>query len=260
MKNLIKAQLFQIKKGKLILLTIVAGLFMQLVQVISGLVLDSDIKLSFAEFITEYSIAFYCFAAATASIVTVISVGGNFVDKTCNYEILNGHTRLEIFMGKSFVGIIAGSISYIVTLVVPYALSIAILGFGNELDAADVVLRLLLSLVVMIRISSVFIALTYMIRVYWVWIPVSFMYFVVGMEYADVLSGKSFLLGLSCFGTLSEYVSWVTYTLSDKVNYIYVYGRRILASESLGMIVSSVVIGAIALVVGYFFFKKDDLQ
>lgn len=260
MKNLIKAQLFQIKKGKLILLTIVAGLFMQLVQVISGLVLDSESKLSFAEFITEYSIAFYCFAAATASVVAIISVGGNFVDKTCNYEILNGHTRLEIFVGKSFVGIIAASISYIVTLGVPYALSIAILGFGNELSAGDVALRLLLSFIVTIKVCCVFIALTYMIRVYWVWIPISFMYFVAGTDFAGALSGKSYLLGLSCFGTLSEYISWVTYTLGDQVNYIYIYGRRILASESLGMIVSSVVIGAIALVVGYFFFKKDDLH
>ena len=265
MKNLMKAQLYQLLKGKkMIILTIIAVLFMQLVGVLSPL-LDGMNTVTFGILLTTYSdvgnsLIIFSYAAAAGVIVAIICTGGDFRDKTINYEIMNGYTRFEIFVAKSFVSIMAGLVTYVIVLFITYATGIVLWGFGTELNFADVCLRLFSSLFVEIRLICIFITITYLIRIFWVGIIIAGTYFVIAPEAFGGVGKNSYLLGVTTFGRLSEYVSWISYTLSEEVEYIYVYGRRLAAGECITTVLTSLGIGFVALFIGYFFFKKDDLH
>lgn len=265
MKNLMKAQWFQLLKSKKILiLTVLVTLFIQLVEVFSPLI-NGDPAMSFGVYLASYGSSGYSLftlsiSAAAGVIIAIICTGGDYKDKTINYEIMNGYTRLEIFAAKSIIATIVGLAIYVVTIVIPCTINVLLFGFGTELEVSEVMLRFFLSLFVEIRLIWIFIAFTYFIRVFWIGIIFAAIYFISAPELLDGLSNHSYLLGMSTFGKLSEYVSWINYTLGDGVEYIYIYGRKFAMGESIAVILSSLGIGLVALFIGYFFFKKDDLQ
>lgn len=257
MKNLIKAQLYQLKRNKFILITLAVVMFMQIVQIIGEVFAD---KSSFCAFWTVNSTFMLSIAAASAVISAVLCVGGDFHDKTSNYEILNGYTRFEIYASKNICGLAVGTIVYLIDIVLMCSAGVLILGFGTELSVTEVVLRLFLSVFVTIRLICVFILFTFVVKIFWLSMAVASLYLLMAAEMVEMFDTKSYLLGVTVFARLSEFISWTTYTIGDKIEYILVYGRTIQAGESAAIILSSLGIGALALIIGFFFFKTEDID
>lgn len=256
MRNLIKAQIYQIIRSRLIYIIFASTMVLQLIEVLGNAWSDTV-----DQFIVNDSIIFYSLAAMAGVMVAVLCVGGDFLDKTFNYEILNGHTRLEIFTAKSIVAIIAGGVTYLIDLLVPFFISVAVWGFGTKVAVGEVAIRFALSLFVEIRFICIFIGATYVIKLFYIPLAISLFYFLTGYEFIALFKNtQSYLLGITCMNRLSNYTSWMTYTIGNEIKYIYVYGVHIQGSEAAAIIMSSLGIALVAFILGYFFFKKDDLH
>ena len=110
MKDLIKAQLYQILRSKPFYYIIFGIMAFQGLDIIGSI--NGDGITSISMYIVQYCGTAFTTSAIAACLVAVYIVGGDINDKTANYEILSGHTRREIFIAKAVLGVICGSIAY----------------------------------------------------------------------------------------------------------------------------------------------------
>lgn len=259
MKNLIKAQFFQLKRNRIVLFILGGVTLMNIVEVFGeGIVGTQNRSVGFV--FANAGMFMFLIAALAGVMVAVLGAGEDFRDKTFNYEIMNGHARRDIFISRVVVGMCVGTIVYLITLIIPLIIGSLVLGFGNEIKIGELLLRIVLSIFVEIRLICVFIGITFLFRNLALGLGIAGAYLFGGLVFAETIGSKSALLGLTSFAKLSEFVSWMTYTLGEKINEIYVYGKHIDFSEGFSLVAISLGIGIAMLFISCFFFKKDDVE
>lgn len=261
MKDLIKAQLYQILRSKPFYYIIFGIMAFQGLDIIGSI--NGDGITSISMYIVQYCGTVFTTSAIAACLVAVYIVGGDINDKTANYEILSGHTRREIFIAKAVLGVICGSIAYVLTIIIPICIGNMVVGYGDMVSIDDICVRVALSTLVTIRIICAFICLTYIIKNYLITMAVSVFYFMVLPVLCMYMEGaNSLILGLTSYNKLSDLVSWMTYTIDANVNIqeIIIYDASVSANVIIGVIASSVIATIIALIIGYSFFKRDDIR
>lgn len=257
MKNLIKSQLFELKRNRVVYIIFAAILFMQIVEIIS-----EGYDKNMSNYMAYNSMIFYSFAAIGGTLIALVGVGGDFIDKTSNYEILNGHTRLEIFSGRVITSTIVGTLAYLLLMLVPFFMGVILFGFGTDISARELAIRMFLSIFVEIRLICIFTTFTFICNpYYYISMVVSGVYLMLAASLLTQESKfKSLLLGSTTFNRLGEFISWKTYSIGNGIEEIDVLGRVIGFGEGASISGISIAISIVALVFGYYFFKKDDLH
>ena len=259
MRNLIRAQFFQIKRNRILLFIVGGVTLMNIVEVFGeGMINSSNHSMGFV--FAQAGVIMFLLASMAGVLSAVLCSAEDFRDKTFNYEIMSGHNRRDIFISKVIVGLCVGIIGYLISIVIPVVVGCAVLGFGSEITVGEFLLRIVLSIVVEVRLICVFIGITYLFRNLALGLGVSGAYLFLGLIFLEGITSKSILLGITSFAKLAEFVDWMTYTIGDKINYIYVYGKHIAFSEGLSLVAVSLGIGIAMLLISYYFFKKDDVE
>ncbi len=260
MKNLIKSHMYQLSKSALAKLVCFCCLFIAAVNFMSEYNYY-DGKYTVGRFIVEYGFTVLCMAVMLSVMLVGIICDMDFIDKTANYELMSGYTRKQSYFSKVIISLIVGMIAYIIMLAVPVVLGSIISDFGYELSIKEVIIRALVSVFPAIRIMCEFICIGFIIRNPYVIMGCGFLISVLGEMLPMIVSNpESIFLGLTCFFRLSQYESWTTYTLADTVNLIHVYGLRLTGDAVAEIIISSLLIGAFFILIGYTFYKRDDLR
>lgn len=264
MKNIIKSQFYVLRKHKLIFIT--AFLLIALWASISFMVWDMN---NYPANDSQYHTYGSEFFAITLSMIAPFSLvfiftavpimaGSDFSDKTTNYELMTGHMRWEIYFGRLIPCIIVGVVGWVIIVSSGFAL-ITILagGWGDKIPLSQAILRIAIMCLPVIRIICEMFVVTIIIKKPFFSVLLGWMVFIltnVVMQY----KGAAWF-GISEIYALTYIDSWVTYGISDESSN-FLYDATLPVNDIVITVIFSIVITAATLALGYYFFKKDDLN
>lgn len=263
MKNIMKAQLYQLLRSSILYKTFLCLVVFQIMVFVVAR--HSVLEMEGRAFSAGNSLAdggyiVMCFALVFAIIATAYICGADFVDKTTNYELLTGHLRKEAYFGRALLSMQVGIAGAALLIIIPIAWLCVMDGWGNEMDFGKALLRLLLCLFPIWRIICEFIFLTYIVKNPY---PVMIVGAFVSVYSVGIIpmfaTGDIGVLGMGNLSQLMNFAAWRTFALVGEKE-IVIYDASLTAGDVVSTILLSVLIGGLFLGLGYVFFKKDDLN
>jgi ABC-type transport system involved in multi-copper enzyme maturation permease subunit len=257
MVNVMKAQLYQLKRDKLVYGVFLAVLIMQLTTMVGEMNTERDVNgCSYLA-----SVGSYIPLVAMIFVFVLIGeiCGRDFMDKTSNYELMSGHTRGEVYFGRAILSLLIGTVSGLFLTVIPILAASAVYGWGGTMKINQVIFRLLLLIFPILRMICEFVFLAILARNSYIVMLCGYFVFCLGQT-LPMFAAKSdsVLLGITNLNLLCSFDSWYAYGLGGSM--YYVYDASISASAIANTVSASVIIGTVFLLMGYFFFQKDDLS
>lgn len=264
MGNLIRAQLYQLKKSSLIVVTFICVLIVECSmfagEVLYGGFNGEIIQITAGSYLADYGGEIIFWALIFGIVLTGLVCSGDFPDRTANYELMSGHLRKEVYCSRAVISLIGGMAGTVVCQSVPLILAAAVCGWGNELDVPGVLIRLFLCLFPVFRIICEFVFLSYVVKNPYVIMAAGFFTYILGGSIPEYAPGcDSMLLGVTNLIKLMTFPEWSAYTMVD-LQTISVCETALGMGDVLATVMSSLVIGGLFLWFGYQYFKKDDLN
>ncbi|MBQ4165301.1 MAG: hypothetical protein IJD85_03165 [Oscillospiraceae bacterium] len=260
MKNIMKAQLIQLRKDKICRFIFIGVLAVTLIIVLMMADMASgDIRFTGGEQAIMLLTMTQLLAQLLMYLFTAQACGADFMDKTCNYEIMSGHTRRDVFFGRVIPTLIIGTLGTLFLIAAPVVAEVIILGgWGDKVSLTDMLLRFLLMAFPVARVICEFIFLTFIIKNPYIVMGISYMLCIILGMNIPVTRDHCFVLGMSNMNAITVIDRWNSFGLGGDLYYVYETGLS--ADFVLPTVIVSVVIGAAALLLGYTFFKNDDMH
>ncbi len=259
MKNIIKSQLYQLRKERMVWLVYIGLLLMPIANIFLQGELTLEGNYPTQAFLAENGF-FYVFISLMFLFTLAGFAGcGDFLDKTVNYELMTGHKRIEVYLGRVIPCLIIGVIGFAVMTALPLIVNTAMHGWGTKLDVGEMVLRYCLLVFPIIRILCTALFFVFVIKNPYIVMALGYLVYCIGGMSAGLFKlGMSPILGITNINMLCIFDSWYTYGLDGKMNYIY--EASLSAGQITSTIIVSLVTSAIFLYLGYVYFHKDDLN
>lgn len=143
MKNLINAQLYQLKKNRILILIFLALCIMQ-VSGSAGEMAYQNWELSAGGYLAANGLSILSPVILIVTLVTAEVCGADFMDKTGNYELMAGYRRKDIFFSRTILSVLLSLPAMYLLLLVWAVAAIALGGWGNELFPEAVLVRMVL--------------------------------------------------------------------------------------------------------------------
>lgn len=260
MKNIIRSQLVQLRKDRVCRLIFFGVLAATLLVVLALTdVALGDIKITGGELTVILLSMSQLLGQSFMYLFTAQACGADFMDKTCNYEILSGHTRREVFFGRAIPTLIIGTLGTMFLIAAPLVAEVLIHGgWGDKVSLTDMLLRSLLLVFPVARCICEFIFLTYLIKNPYIVMGASFILWMFLNINIPATREHCFILGISNIKAITNIDRWQSFGLGGNMHHIYITALE--ADFVLPTIIVSVIMGGIALLLGYTFFKHDDMH
>ena len=193
--------------------------------------------------------------------------GADFEDKTINYELSAGRLRREVYLGRVIPGILVGITGTVILSAAPILLIAAFYGWGNSLPLSNALLRLLLTMLPLLRMGAFAAAMTFILKHQLPSVMLAFCtcsLTVMPLETFNMpvirdLIKNPFVLSAVNYSNLMTVDSWYVYGCFDfKMHYIYY--PELSGSMIAGTVIVSLVMTAVYLLIGYHFFHVDDMN
>ncbi|MCM1568198.1 MAG: hypothetical protein NC081_01975 [Roseburia sp.] len=266
MKNLIKAQLYQLRRKKF---TGFVFLFV-LLLILINLWADGN----FGEGITasEY-LAVDGFFVLLFSLIFIIHYTGevcaaDFMDKTANYEVMGGYTRADVYVSRVFLSLAGGCVGAILLWAIPVIVAVVLWGWGNTLVFSDMLCRYLVALFCVMRLICEFVFLSCLVKNSYIILAIGAFISFAGGTYisvaAQISAGvlgqhASVLLSLTNLFELFNLESFRTYSLVNLKSHI-IYDASLAMGDAALSLGASLGIGVFFLWLGYSYFCRDDFS
>lgn len=264
MKKIMKAQLYQLRRTRLLFIIFVLLLLIECTQMLGesnfanggrsgALILAGD-------YAAGNGIVVAAFALMFAFVFTAEVCGGDFIDKTTNYELMSGHERKDVYFGRAVISIVGGTVGTMLICVFPILVGSIAGKWGDTVSFGNVLIRYLLSVFPIARIICEFVFLTFLVKNAYIVMTAGVVVALYGVVIPAMFpEGTAAFLGLTGLAKLYDFSAWNTYTLVGQKN-IVIYDAALKAGELFPIVLASVVFGGLFLMMGYWFFKKDDLN
>ena len=260
MKNIMKAQLLQLKKDRIcrfILIGILVVMFMLVYMIVD--MASGDIEITGGEHAVMLATMMPLLAQFFMYLFTAQACGADFTDKTMNYEIMSGHTRRQVYFGRVIPTLVIGTLVTLLLIAVPIAADVIMMGgWGDKVNFTDMLLRYLLMAFPVARTICEFIFLTFIIKNPYIVMGISYVACIVLCMNVPTTTDHCFVLGMTNINEITVINEWQSFGLGGDLHYIYETGLS--ADFVIPTIIVSVIIGGIALLLGYTFFKNDDMH
>ena len=259
MRNIIKSQFFQIVRDKVIRWMLVIAISMQILIILLPDWLGTGKATTTSEFFAvDGGMGVFMFPLFFLIVVTAEICGVDFLDKTHNYELMGGHRRIEVFLGRVIPALVIGGGGAFLLMLLPYGIHVVLYGWGTKIAFGQVVLRWLLMLLPLLRLVCEFALLTFLLKNPYIIMGLGYMFFILTTYLSEVIDSFNVFLGITNLSLLTMVSKWMTFGLDAKMNYIF---EASLSAEIVwGTIIASVGFGVAALYLGYVFFKNDDMN
>ncbi len=166
MINIIKSINYSTKRDIAVIITLISTIVIPIIafadSVRSG-ALFRDITPSFLYGEQYFSEMFAVYSIAVL-ILTSKAVGGDAGDKTINFELMSGHGRGISFAARTISGFLWGTVLVGIAFYLPMLIMGVINGWGLETDMNNVLLRSVLAVFPMIRMTAFIILVTSVLR------------------------------------------------------------------------------------------------
>lgn len=262
MKNVLIAQLKQLGRNKLKYIVFVLVLAVALINVIMFYVdrENSLFEVSTCFFIKVNLFLFYTIMHIFISISISDICAGDFSDKTFYYEVMSGQTRFNSYFGRTIIAVLFTLTGCLILIISPLVLCAALCGWGSLFAVRDIVVMIAVSVAPLIRIICTYICLAFIIRNTYAVMALGMGGFMLSsmieMPFFDKSPAE--ILGITSILRLCTFKEWYNFGLND-VN-TPVVDATIPVNEIQSIIIWSVVFAAAFLLVGYSYFKRDDLN
>lgn len=257
MKNIIKGQLFMLPKYAVSHFVFIG---IALLQVLATF---TTVETTNQEMIPNAGV----YAAISDTMNVMISVAyifiltaqvclSDFSDKTSYYELMGGHTRLQVYFGRAIPCLVLGTLGTLVLFIIPDITATVLLGWGSDVPVEQIILRRLLLIFPLFRLSCEFVFISFLMKNMVGVMVTGFAVYMGGMYL--LMAGDSPWLGITTIPLLYQTDFWVTYGLD--ANYHFSFDASLQPETVVQVIVFSLAAAAISLFLGYFFFEKDDMN
>ncbi len=188
-------------------------------------------------------------------------VGADMADKTINYELLMGHGRDKVFFSRIIAGLLWGLLIVFLFYIAPLLFLIIINGLGLEVDKSDLILRCALSILVFLRMCSLYMMLASVLRGMAKGIALGYMLSMVEMLVYSVLVDvldidTKYYLGFSNISELLALDNYREKVIDGKM--VQVFETALSNEEIIGTIICSVLLSTVYITIAYFVFIKSD--
>lgn len=263
MKNIIKAQMYQIRHDRIVILFLLSGLaFMAASMLMNGL--ESGMGELSAGLFLAMAGGSFTFIAAVVFVVLVPRISGwDLGDKTINYEIMSGHARKEVYFGRVMVSLAWSLAGGMAILFLPLLAVQVLFGWGNNMNFADAIIRCVLAVFPLFRIACGFILLTFLLKncymamiIGWILFDVTMIVNMCYQEFTDRM--LTFWFGFTNLTYIFDFSNYKFEYIGGED--IPVYVTTVSPSMAAGTVVISLLAGIICIAVGYVFFCRQDMD
>ena len=194
-------------------------------------------------------------------IFATMLVGSDAGDKTLNYELMNGHSRSQVFWARMITGYGWAVILVMFFFFLPFGYFSLINGWGLSVDKGEALLRLILLIFPVIRLCTLFMLLSSVSRSAGRGAAFSYLVMMIIVMAGSILDDGFHIDTRSIFATSD--IAWVI-TYENSRN-IVVNGQQVTrmdyattSGEMVKTIVVSLAVSAVYLTIAYIVFKKKD--
>lgn len=180
----------------------------------------------------------------------------DFSDKTSYYELMGGHTRSEVYFGRAIPCLIIGTLGALILMTIPDITATVMLGWGSDIPVGQIIIRRLLLVFPLFRLAAEFVLISFLMKNMTGVMATGFAVYMSGW-YLSMKSSSPWL-GMTSISMLYQTDIWVTYGLDGKFHFSY--GTSLQPETVVSVILFSLAASAISLFMGYFFFRKDDMN
>lgn len=259
MKNIMKSQLYQLKKSSLVRIVFFCVLIMQMILVMGEMDFFTS-NITAGTYVALNGNVLIFVSLMFALVFTGETCGADFLDKTSNYELMGGHLRKEVYFGKAFLSLGIGTLGTLILNAVPIVFAVSVAGWGSEVEVFDIILRYFLSVFPILRLICEFIFISYVVKNSYVVMAAGVVISLAGSGWTEFFpNGCAKFSSLGTLCGLFDLPRWETYTLVGEKD-IIVYDAALSAADVAGTVFWSVLFGVAFLLLGYWYFKKDDMN
>lgn len=258
MKNIVKSQFYQIIREKMLWYMLVVALLMQTLMFVLPVWLDNEEATSAGEFFAGNGYGLIVFPVFFLVVAVGLICGVDFLDKTNHYEVLSGHRRYEVYLGRVIPALLVGGLGGLLLTVLPVVLYTILYGWGTKLALGPVVIRFIMLLFPFLRLVCEFVFITFLVKNPYVMMGVGYAVFMAVMFLGEILNAFNAFLGITNMLQLLLVEEWGTFGLGGDLNYIY--EAPLSAGVIVQTVLASVVFGVGSLYLGYVYFKNNDLN
>ena len=196
-------------------------------------------------------------------IMTGMICAGDFGEKDLNYEMMNGHSRLSIYLARVILCVGLTSLVATVLAFVPIISTAAVFGWGERISAADICIRLALFFFPFMRIAAFFAMLSFIIKKQAAIITIGFITEMACVIFNELLENKvGYMFGVFNLTELMKVGKFELYNVVPGTGVVSyrLYEGNVDPGLIAGTIIVSFMMTAIYLAAGYAFFRKDDVD
>lgn len=262
MKNILRAELYQLFRAKLFYILFVVSAGLQAMGLIGYIINAKEEELSASAYLAGAGGGIYFYPILFIGVTVGLLCGMDYNDKTANYELMGGYLRKEIYISHMIPATLIGAVGALILSEVPGIVMTIVYGWGDSVPLSGYMLRQILALLPFLRIAGEIVCVTYIIRNGYLTIVFSFLITIFGAILPDIAkSPKSVLLGITNLQLVGDYKGWSTYDILDiSSDRIYAYSADMTAASVLLTIAASVLFWGLCLFIGYWFFRQDDVN
>lgn len=257
MKNIIKGQLFMMPKYGISHLTFLGIVLLQVLATISTInTNNSELIQNGGIFSALPDTTYIMISVVYIFILTAQVCLSDFSDKTSYYELMGGHTRLQVYFGRAIPCLVLGTLGALALFIIPDITATVLLGWGSDVPMGQIIARRLLLVFPLFRLGCEFVFISFLIKNMVGVMVTGFAVYMGSMNLIMVSSNP--WLGMTTIPMLYNTDIWVTYGLDANMHFSF--GATLQTETVVQVIVFSLAASAISLFLGYFFFGKDDMN
>ncbi len=259
MWNIMKAQNYQIKRDNPV---IIGFLFCLVLPVLGIYLADMGIENMDGSLfaVAMFGILPFIFLALSLILVTRICAW-DMNDKTINYELLTGHSRMEVYFGRVFSALIWTMAGSILVSLIPVLIFTALNGWGHSLDAGEAVIRYAVMLLGLFRWVCELTLLTFLLRNSHAALVLGFVIFDFGTIFSVIMEEMEvkidWQLASANLMNLSEVSNYRNIMIGDMQ--VTVYEAALGTSWIIHSVAASAVVGILCVAIGYASFRRHDM-
>ncbi len=267
MINKIKAQMYQAVRENATYLVFLVMLMIYVLLDVMSFADEGSSDLSGSSFFVKSASGIPFILNMLTLIYTARTCGGDIIDRTMNYELLDGAKRSDVFFSRFLVSLFWSLTTSLLIVVLPLAAMAAYAGWGNMLPVAGAARRIALLAVPVIKMTALYTLLTFAVMDFRAVIAIGFLLGQAEMI-AYMLIDESGALGIDprVFALFSMTAISRLYDVSNfTVGYINgedvsIVKDTMSASDNVLCIGICAVMTVIYISVGYAVFRRRDIK
>lgn len=261
MKNIIKAQLYQLKSQRFLYIAFFGVLALSLVMtyMIGIGSVPPEIEPT-ASFMASSAISvIWLLVSFFTAIFTGYVCASDFGDKTMNYETMSGTLRKQSFFARVIITIPFSVLFSIALIAADVLIITALYGWGGYIPAKVFVFRLFIAAFPIMRMSCFLVLVSYIFKNVAAPLIVQYLvYILISLISAFSAGGSPFLFAITNILYIGNFELWATFGLETSSNYIF--ETYISSGDVIKTIAVSLIVSAAYIIVGYSFYHRDDLS